>query len=129
MCVECWEREGSPNTWNEQIARVVELLDALYRIHSVGGPLHSVVDDYNLDGTIEPHYDCYPDEELDALYDDGWPIADLPPEALAVVEGLGRSMRQICDELAALLNAMPVSERVAAVARYHGDIKDEQKVS
>lgn len=122
MCVGCWEKAGSPTTRNEQTERAVELLTELYAIHSTGGPLHSAVDDYNLDGTIEPYYDCYPAEELDALYFEGWPIADLPPEAPALADGLGRSMRQICDELAALLNAMPESDRYAAVARYDGFI-------
>lgn len=98
---------------------VAELLTELYAIHPVGGPLHTAVDDYNLDGMIMPYYACYSDADLDALYYDGWPITELSPEAPAVVEGLGRSLRQICDELAALLNAMSVAEREAAVAGYH----------
>jgi len=122
MCIECWEDAGSPTTWNEQIERAVELLRDLYRDHPTGGPLHVHVDDYNLDGTIEPYYDCYSDADLDALYYDGWPIADLDPGAPAVVENLGVSLRHVCDELAVLLNAMPVSDRYAAVARYDGYI-------
>ena len=109
------------------MSTVAELLAELYAIHSVGGPLHTAVDDYNLDGVITPYYDCYTDEELDELYFDGWPIAELSPEAPAVTEGLGRSLRQICDELAALLNAMPETERVAAVARSDGFVVDDDK--
>lgn len=97
--------------------RLTELIVALYKIHAVGGPLHSVLDDGNLDGTIEPYYDCYDDEELDELWYDGIRIAELHPKAPAVTEGLGRSMRQLCDEIAALLNAMPEDQRYEAVER------------
>jgi hypothetical protein len=120
MCGNCWEKAGAPTTWNDQIARAVELLGDLYAIHATGGPLHVAVDDYNLDGTIEPYWGNWDDEELDAVYYAGFPIDSLPPTAPAVVEGLGRSTRQICEELAALLNAMPEADRYAAVARYDG---------
>jgi hypothetical protein len=95
--------------------RLTELIVALYKIHAVGGPLHSVLDDYNLDGVITPYYACYDDEELDDLWWDGWRIAELPPEAPAVTEGLGRSMRQLCDEIAERLNAIPEPHRRDAV--------------
>lgn len=99
--------------------RLTELIVALYKIHAVGGPLHVVLDDLNLDGTITPYYDCYDDQELDELWSDGWRIAELSPEAPVVTEGLGRSMRQLCDEIAALLNAMPEDQREEAVERAH----------
>lgn len=99
--------------------RVIELIRELYSIHSVGGPLHVAIDDGNLDGVITPSYEHYADAELDALWFEGWPIAELDPGAPAVVEGLGRSMRQICDELAAALNTMTVDEREAAIDRAH----------
>jgi hypothetical protein len=124
MCVECWENAGSPTTWNEQVKRAVELIGELYAIHPTGGPLHAVIDDYNLNGVIEPYYNGWSDADLDAPYFEGRPIAGLPPEAPAVTEGLGRSTRQICDELAALLNAMPEAGRYAAVARHDGLIND-----
>jgi len=97
------------------VDRLAELIVALYKIHAVGGPLHSVLDDRNLDGTITPWYVGYDDAELDELWSDGWRIAELPPEAPVVTEGLGHSMRQLCDEIVALLNAMPETERLAAV--------------
>lgn len=120
MCVNCWERAGSPTTWNEHVARAVELLGELYAINAVGGPLHVEVDDYNLDGQITPFYAGWTDADLDALYVDGWALADMPPGAVVVAEGEGRSLRQICDELAAVLNAMPVEDRYAAVAHRGG---------
>lgn len=97
--------------------QLAELIIALYKIHPVGGPLHVVLDDENLGGIIEPYYACYGTEELDELWYEGWRIADLPPEAPAVAEGLGRSMRQLCDRIAILLNAMPEDQRYEAVVR------------
>src|SRR5688572_17079926 len=91
---------------NQAQTELLELIRELYAIHSTGGPLHVQLDDGNLDGTIEPWYDGFTDTELDELYCDGEPIAELPPLAPAVVEGLGRSTRQLCDDIAARLNAM-----------------------
>lgn len=99
--------------------RLTELIVALYKIHAVGGPLHVAIDDLNLDGTITPYYACYDDEELDELWYEGIRIAELHPNAGAVTEGLGRSMRQLCDEIAALLNAMPEDQREEAVEQAH----------
>ncbi|HEX7173508.1 MAG TPA: hypothetical protein VF365_12990 [Candidatus Limnocylindria bacterium] len=96
--------------------RLTELIVALYKIHGTGGPLHSVLDDRNLNGTITP-WNGYGDDELDELWWDGWRIADLPPEAPAVTNQLGHSMRQLCDEIAALLNALPEPQRYEAVER------------
>lgn len=70
MCHECWESHGSPTEEAPQTARLVKLIADLYAIHAVGGPLHAVLDDGNLDGVIEPYYECYEDAELDALYDE-----------------------------------------------------------
>lgn len=121
MCVNCWRDAGSPTTWNKQVARAVELLAELYEIHSTGGPLHAEVDDYNLDhDKITPWYNRWTDDELDALYVDGWALADFPPDDPEVIEGPPRSTRQICDELAALLTAMPAEDRYAAVALHDG---------
>lgn len=119
MCRECWAEAGRPANWSPAIARALELTKDLYAIHAVGGPLHVAIDDCNLDGHIVPYYDCYTPAELDELYDGGWKIADLDPLAPVVVEGLGRSMRQICDELADLLNAMPMDDRMSVIA-FHG---------
>lgn len=99
---------------------LIDLIRELYAIHPTGGPLHSVLDDGNLDGTIRPYYDCFTDEELDELYSDGWKIADLDPQAPVVVERLGRSTRQICDQIAAIMNTMTVEDRELARTRALG---------
>lgn len=99
---------------------LINLIRELYRIHPTGGPLHVELDDGNLDGLIRPYYDCFTDEELDALYYEGTPIAELDPEAPAVLEGLGSSTRQLCDEIAALMNVMTVEDRELVRARALG---------
>lgn len=91
--------------------RLAELIAQLYQINPVGGPLHVVLDDGNVDGWIEPYYSGWPDDELDALWYEGTPIAELDPEAPAVVEGLGMSVRQLCNEIALILNGMPIERR------------------
>jgi hypothetical protein len=101
------------------VDRLTELIVELYKIHAVGGPLHVVLDDRNLDGVIEPYYDCYSEDELDELWYGGWRIAELDLGAPAVAKGLGRSMRQLCDEIAAVLNGMDEDERYEAVDRAH----------
>jgi hypothetical protein len=104
----------------EAVDRLRDLVDQLYAIHATGGPLHVHLDDRNLDGTIRPWYDAWTDAELDRLYDDGWPIDELDPAAPAVTDGLGRSTRQLCDEIAELLNAMTVEERKTALKHADG---------
>jgi hypothetical protein len=91
-----------------------DLVNQLYAVHPTGGPLHAELDDGNLNGTITPWYDAWTDAELDRLYDDGWPIDELDPAAPVATEGLGRSTRQLCDEIATILNTMTVGEREAA---------------
>ncbi len=120
MCHECWTLEGSPANWTPQVAEAVALMRELYAIHMVGGPLHVAVDDWNIDGTIKPYYDAYDDAELDRLYSGGWPLDELPAEAPVVVNGEGRSLRQICDELAAKLNVMELADRYSVLAFHDG---------
>lgn len=130
MCVDCWNEAGRPANQSPEIARAVELVRALYDIHPTGGPLHVVVDDWNLeDEFLIPYYVGYSGEELDELYYGAWKIADLPPEAPAVVEGLGRSMRQICDELSALLLSMPTEDRMSVLAHHGGYVTDAGPMS
>lgn len=121
MCGDCWKEAGSPTERTPDTDRLVQLIGDLYAIHPTGGPLHVVLDDWNVDtATIEPGYEHHTDAALDALYYQGWPIADLPPEAPAVTEGLGRSTRSLCDEIAALLTAMTMPQRYAVLAYRDG---------
>jgi hypothetical protein len=121
MCDSCWRDAGSPTERTPDTARLVELIGKLYEIHATGGPLHSVLDDWNLDtAVIEPYYDGWRAEDLDALWYGDIPFAELDPLAPAVVERLGVSTRALCDEIAALLNAMTVTQRISALAYADG---------
>jgi hypothetical protein len=104
MCDGCWREAGSPTERTPDTARLVELIGKLYEIHPTGGPLHAVLDDWNLDtAVIEPYYDGWRDEDLDDALWHG-----------------GVSTRALCDEIAALLNAMIVTQRISALAYADG---------
>ena len=123
MCVDCWNEAGQPANWTPEIAEALELVRQLYAIHPVGGPLHVQLDDWNIDGNLMPWCEGYSDAELDRLYDidavGAWPLDELPPEAPVVVEGIGRSMRQICEAIAAKMGPMSEADRMSVLA-YHG---------
>jgi hypothetical protein len=105
MCRGCWECEGEfPAAWTPKIARAVVLWRRLYDElgEPTGGPLHVYLDDYNLDlDVIEPHY--Y-EPRLSPDSDEPY-AADVP---------------SVCDELAALLNAMALPERYTVMAYADG---------
>jgi hypothetical protein len=113
VCDTCWTDVGSPKDWTPQTAELVALIADLYRIHAVGGPLHSVLDDWNLDGTIEPYYSDWDADDLDALH-------QLDPPAPAVDGQPGVSTRSLCDRIAAILNDMTADQRYAALAYHDG---------
>lgn len=92
MCVRCWEGRGEPADWTPQIAECVELVRELYLTEAVGGPLHVVVDDWNIDGVIKPYWS----EEEDQHTID------------------------LCNRIAELMNAMSVDERAAMLAYHDG---------
>lgn len=123
MCRDCWTEAGEPADWTPQTAHLIDLIGDLYAIHAVGGPLHVQLDDWNIDGSITPYYDGYTDEELDALWWRGAPLAELNPGAPVVLENLGRSMRSLCEEIAEILNGMTEGQRYAALAYADGFIK------
>lgn len=95
MCDNCWRQAGSPTERSESTGRVIELIEELYADHPTGGPLHSVLDNWNLSGTIEPY------RGLD----------------------YGAGTYALCDKIAALLNAMTEPQRYAALAYADGLIK------
>lgn len=106
MCKGCWECEDEfPATWTPPIARAVVLWRRLYDDlgEPTGGPLHVYLDDYNLDiEVIEPHYYA---PRLGPDGDEPY-AADVPA---------------VCDELAALLNAMTLAERYTVMAYADAD--------
>jgi hypothetical protein len=49
MCEECWATYGNPQIDTPQVRHAAVMIDALYVDHLVGGHLHIVVDDWNLE--------------------------------------------------------------------------------
>ena len=96
MCADCWQKAGSPTERTPETSELVDLIHRLYLDHITGGPLHVVLDDWNLDGRIEPYYD-------------GW-------DAEALADGT----RETCDRIAAILNGMTSDQRYAALAYADG---------
>ena len=49
MCIECYEKYGSPSIINELTRRAAKLIEAVYEFNAAGGNAHIVVEDWNLD--------------------------------------------------------------------------------
>jgi len=49
MCISCWQEYGSPKIINENVLSAVEVIRELYDESCVGGNLHIVVDDWNIE--------------------------------------------------------------------------------
>jgi hypothetical protein len=99
VCGSCWEDHGAPTEWTPQTARFIELHDALYQLEPAGGPLHTVLDDWNLKGQIEPYW-----ESLGIARD----LEDDDPDM--------QRIRNLCTEIAAILNGWTEPQRYAAMA-------------
>lgn len=106
MCRGCWECDDFPAEWTPTVARAVVLWRRLYDElgEPTGGPLHVHLDDYNLDyDEIVPSYSM-PAYNGKPATDDGY-----PPE-----------VHEVCDELAALLTAMTLTDRYTVMAYADG---------
>jgi hypothetical protein len=90
MCVNCWAEYGSPAEWNDRVRDGLALTVAIYEEECTGGPMHAVLDDWNIDGQIE-----------------AWKPDQFSPD---VADASRR--------LAALMNEMTVAERASMLA-YH----------
>lgn len=54
MCYGCWEEAGKPQIDNEKVRAAVPLIAEVYGYSCVGGNLHIVLDDWNIeDGNLE----------------------------------------------------------------------------
>ena len=49
MCETCWREYGSPQIINPLIRRAEKLIARVYEHGSVGGNLHIVIDDWNIE--------------------------------------------------------------------------------
>lgn len=102
MCHNCWEQAGSPTDLPATYNRFAELHKMLDDIAPAGGPLHVVLDDWNLDRWIEP----YPGQPYRDPYD-------------GTVDNT-EQVYTLCREIADLLNDMTEPQRYAALAKVKG---------
>lgn len=54
MCKACWKDRDSPSNDSVEIRWAVWLISLIYTDNSVGMPLHTALDDWNIEGTWEP---------------------------------------------------------------------------
>ncbi|PZG47447.1 hypothetical protein C1I98_13315 [Spongiactinospora gelatinilytica] len=92
MCENCWDKYGRQADWNPRVEQAVALIHAICDEEITGGPLHYVISNWNVRGTIAP---CS--------------ASDYSPE-----------VERAANELAALFNEMPEPERAAALAYAQG---------
>lgn len=94
MCGGCWDKYGRPTTLPSGWQKTVQLIEMLYDEPDcgVGGPLHVVLDDWNLE-----------DEHLEPYE------GDYAPRAMELAQRISRRLR-----------AMTLSERAAVLAAADG---------
>lgn len=105
MCQDCYDELGRPNDWNPNVARALELIRTIYQHEPTGGPLHVILDDWNI-------------EDGDIRREAAEPTPYIPYEFLE--EDEAEEVRTAVAELVPLLGSMTVRERASALARYDG---------
>jgi len=50
MCKQCWQEYGSPAVETDLVKETARAIDRVYKHSSVGGALHVVISDWNLEG-------------------------------------------------------------------------------
>ena len=93
MCEACWDQMGQPRIETAAVMQCAELIGELYTYCSVGGNLHCIVDDWNLDDDMF----VGPLKKF---------MGERHPRQLAIEE-----------ELYSMLRGMTEMERASAIAR------------
>ncbi|MEQ1931959.1 MAG: hypothetical protein ABL957_15715 [Parvularculaceae bacterium] len=96
MCMSCWREYGSPALDTPAIRVAATLAEKVYAGCAVGGNLHAVLDDWNIED------DHFEDGEMPIYSDD-------PPDEQVLVER----------ECYAALKALTLPERASALAMLH----------
>jgi hypothetical protein len=101
MCRGCWDDDPTDERTPET-GRLVELIDRLYQMPEcgAGGPLHSVVDDWNLNTEV-----------IEVRYVTNWYPEGYAPEVV-----------EVCDEIVSIMNRMTENQRATALAIHNGYI-------
>lgn len=96
MCYGCWQYCGSPKIVNEKTLGAASLVRKVYESNSVGGSLHIVLDDFNIE---DSHVRWCIKHQAENFHDD--------------------SDRDAERECAKAFRAMSVAERASALAMAH----------
>lgn len=99
MCYGCWEEAGRPAIVNGRTVAALPLIEAVYAESEVGGALHIVLDDWNLE-----------DDDV------AWCASD------ECASGQGRPFTDAEGRCTAAFVAMTEPERASALALYEGFI-------
>lgn len=100
MCESCWHQEGAPKINHPRNADVKRMFKTIYEHNEVGGNLHIVLDDMNVE---DEHIQYCVDEAIPENYH------KLSPEVNAIEKELGE-----------LLLTMTEQERYSALAYAEG---------
>ncbi len=108
MCLTCYEKYGSPKIINEKIEKVVFLLEQLYEFCCVGGALHVIVSDWNLE---DVHFQlCYEYiDDLEREYED---------------EVIMQEQKIVEKKCLDALKELTIEERASALAIHNGFIDE-----
>lgn len=100
MCYSCWEEKGSPKIVNDDVLKVAKLIEQVYNFNAVGGNLHIVLDDWNIEArnidwclkkAIPENYHEHSDQELEIERKCATQMRKLPikqrASALAIYDG------------------------------------------
>lgn len=92
MCITCWKEYGGHSHTSPEIEKAVKLIHKIWDDNEVSMPLHTEIDDWNIEAVWEP----WPEHKPPVVSQDAWDAAV---------------------ELSALMNSFPIEDRCAAMAR------------
>lgn len=120
MSSEEWDERGRPDDWNPKVKRALELVRDIYEYAPTGGPLHVILDDWNIeDGDVALAAKDLRDGYF-RLGPGGVEVAYDPYDSTFMDEDEIRQVRDAVAELVPLLAEMTVNERASALARHWG---------
>lgn len=102
MCQGCYLEYGQPSLNSKEINRAAQLIRIIYQESGTGGPLHSILDDWNLENEhIEFHENWLTEREAN----------------------YSNRLAQSSRELLEIFKKMTVPERASSLAHAEGFIK------
>ncbi len=108
MCYGCWEEKGKPSIYNEQIKEAALAVSKVFELSKVGGNLHIVIDDWNLEDSALETCERFIREDFESY----------------------QGEIEVEKHCLKLLNIMSESERASVLALYEGfhdkDLKDRE---